>query len=544
EGRFDHWIRQLDERSVIILSKPRASFLNYLISFSYLFVGFYILWLVLFLLLYLPQRIRAGTLDLKSRIQISIVSILVISFILIGGGMNYFIVNQYDQTNRNTISEKIQSVLIEVKHKLEFEDQLTADWSTVDYPNLQALLVKFSYVFNTDINIYSQEGRLLASSRPEVFTRNLIGRNMDPTAYYDMATLNHMELVQREHIRNLGFWSAYVPFYNYRGDLLAYLNLPYFSKQSELGKEVSTFLVAMLNGYFLLIFLAVVIAIFLGNQVTRPLRLLQDKFSHMHLGSTNTQIAYDKNDEIGALVKAYNQMAQEIENSAEKLARSERESAWREMAKQIAHEIKNPLTPMKLSIQHLKRSWDDRVEDWDVYFERVTGTLIEQIDALTTIANEFSQFATMPRAKRQEIDFVAKIRSSISLYRESGERPITIDVSDDRPIIVMMDKEQLVQVLNNLLNNAFQAVPAGRKPEIRVGIVANEKSVRLSVSDNGTGIPAEMQPELFQPNFTTKTSGMGLGLAISRNIIKNSKGTIWFESTDEGATFYIELPRV
>ncbi|MCK5820479.1 MAG: GHKL domain-containing protein [Bacteroidales bacterium] len=544
DGRFDHWISELDKSSKIIISKPRTSVLEHLFAFSYLFVSFYIIWLIISLFLFLPTKINAGNLDLKSKIQFSMISILIISFLLIGGGMSYFIINQYDQTNQNTISEKIQSVSIEMKHKLDFEEELTADWTNGSYPNLQSLLVKFSYVFNTDINIYNPQGSLLASSRPEVFQHKLTGTHMDSYAYYEMAAQKQMELVQRENIGDLGFWSAYVPFYNFEGKLLAYLNLPYFSKQSEIRKEVSTFMVAMLNGYFLLIFLTVVFAVLLGNQLTRPLRLLQERFSGMKLGGQNTQIEYHRKDEIGGLVAAYNQMVQQLEASAEMLARSERESAWREMAKQIAHEIKNPLTPMKLSVQHLKRSWDDRVDNWDDYLERVTKTLVEQIDALSVIANEFSQFAKMPKAKREELDFVAKVENSIALFMESGSSNIFLEVKDAGPLIVFLDKEQLLQVFNNLINNAIQSVPQGRKPEVRVCISKVESNVLLSIEDNGTGIPKELQAKLFQPSFTTKTSGMGLGLAISKNIIENSEGKIWFETRSGGTTFFVEFPLV
>ncbi|MBT5425723.1 MAG: HAMP domain-containing histidine kinase, partial [Bacteroidetes bacterium] len=542
---FDHWIYQIDEISKIVLSKPKIRILDHLMSFSYLFVGLYLIWLILSAVFYLPKRIRTRKNDLKLKIQFTLVSILLISFLLVGGGMFYFINQKYDDSNLNTISEKAQSVLIEVQHKLEFEDELNVDWQSDGYSSLQALLVKFSYVFNTDINLFHPSGEMLASSRPEVFNRNLIGNLMNPTAYYHMETLDEAKFIHRESIGDLGYWSAYIPFYNTRHELLAYLNLPYFSKQHELRKEVSTFLVAILNGYFLLIFMAVVFAVVIGNQVTRPLRLLQDKFSHMHLGGSNTQIAYEKNDEIGGLVKAYNQMVQELEVSAQKLAKSERESAWREMAKQIAHEIKNPLTPMKLSIQHLKRSWDDKVDDWDVYLERVTQTLVEQIDSLSAIANEFSQFAQMPRANRQEIDVIVKIKNSISMFKESGGGSVDLVSDIETPIMVLMDKEQLLQVLNNLLNNALQSVPARRKPEIIVRVSSDQNKAIIAVSDNGSGIPEKMREKLFQPNFTTKTSGMGLGLAISRNIIKNSDGRIWFETvTDKGSTFYIELPLV
>jgi len=283
----------------------------------------------------------------------------------------------------------------------------------------------------------------------------------------------------------------------------------------------------------------------LGNQVTKPLRMLQEKFAQMELGGENVPIAYERRDEIGGLVKAYNKMVAELAESAEKLARSERETAWREMAKQIAHEIKNPLTPMKLSVQHLKRSWDDRVEDWEVYLDRVTKTLVDQIDALSAIANEFSQFAKMPKANRQKIDLILRIKNSLALFNEYREGLVTFEQENADPIFVHMDKEQLVQVFNNLVTNAIQSVPAGRTPEIRIWVERKVGKVRVAIQDNGNGITQAIQEKLFQPNFTTKTSGMGLGLAIAKNIIENSGGKIRFETElDKGSVFYLELPVV
>ncbi len=541
---YDHWIRNLDKNNTIVLSKPITKAFHYLISFSYLFVSFYLAWLIFILFRNIRRHENRQGVGLKSKIQVYMVGILVVSFLLIGGAMSYFIINQYENSNRSTIHEKIQSVLIELNHKLEQEEALSPDWSGGDYPSLQALLVKFSYVFNTDINIYSPKGILLATSRPEVFRRSLTGSYMNPEAFHELSSLNRVELIHRENIGTLGYWSAYVPFYNVDKELLAYLNLPYFSRQSELRAEISTFLVAILNGYFLLILFAVFIAVLLANQLTKPLQLLQEKFSGMHLGGENTEIQYNRNDEIGGLVKAYNRMVMELQTSAEKLARSERESAWREMAKQIAHEIKNPLTPMKLSVQHLKRSWDDKVENWDSYLERVTKTLVEQIDSLTAIANEFSQFAKMPKATREKIDLAVKVENTIELFRESGESVITLEIDGDLPFMVFVDKEQIIQVLNNLITNALQSVPIGTDPLVLIKLTKREGKVVLSVTDNGSGIPENLRDKLFQPNFTTKTSGMGLGLAITKNIIDNSDGSIWFETSATGTSFFIELPLV
>jgi len=543
EDKHYHLVYKLNDEQTIILSSPKVRLWDHLISFSYVFVLLYLLWLIVSSFYYLPTGMNRPDRGLKQKIELVMVGVLVVSFILIGGGITYYIVRQYDKTNRNTISDNTQSVLIELSHKLNEEPYLSPQWSSEGYLTLSDLLVKFSYVFNSDINLFDPEGEILATSRQEIFDRQLVGRKMNPRAFHELNVHDQMEYIHLEKIGEMKYWSAYVPFYNRHNDLLAYLNLPYFAKQSVIRQEISTFVIAILNAYFLLIFLAVVLAVFLSNQVTKPLRLLQEKFTKMELGGVNQTVEYKKRDEIGSLVKAYNRMVDELEVSASKLAKSERETAWREMAKQIAHEIKNPLTPMKLSVQHLQRAWDDKAEDWEVYFDRVSQTLVEQIDSLSAIADEFSQFARMPQSKLKAVDIVHKIKSSIDLFElsDTGKIELSGDVEDN--IRVYIDEEQLQQVFNNLLKNAFQSVPKSRKPKIRIHISQKENMAIVSVQDNGSGIDPEISEKLFQPNFTTKTSGMGLGLAISKGIIESARGKIWYHTGEgEGTTFIISLP--
>jgi two-component system nitrogen regulation sensor histidine kinase NtrY len=224
------------------------------------------------------------------------------------------------------------------------------------------------------------------------------------------------------------------------------------------------------------------------------------------------------------------------------LSRSERESAWREMAKQIAHEIKNPLTPMRLSVQHLLRSWKDNKENFDEYLEKVTRTLIEQIDNLSFIASEFSNFAKMPKAFNEEINIVEKIRSTLTLFANT-ENVDFIFEHESEHIMVYADKEQLSRVFINLLKNAIQAIPDARQGKVGISLVLNGKMVRVSITDNGKGIPEELQNKLFTPSFTTKSSGMGLGLSIVKNIIESFGGNITFKTkVNHGTTFIFELP--
>jgi nitrogen fixation/metabolism regulation signal transduction histidine kinase len=431
---------------------------------------------------------------------------------------------------------------MEIDHKLAYLTQLTSGWSDENYDNLGQLLSKFSDVFYTDINLYDPSGNLLATSRPEIFDRGLQGEKMNPVAFRKMAGEKQAEFVNHEKIGNLSYLSAYVPYLNAENKLMAYLNLPYFSKQDVLSKDISTLIVAIINVYVLLILMTIAIAVFISDQITRPLRLIRQKFSEIKLGKQYEPISYRGKDEIGSLVAEYNRMVGELERSVDMLAKSERESAWREMAKQIAHEIKNPLTPMKLSVQQLQRAWEDHSEDFDRHLERVARTLIEQIDNLSSIASEFSNFAKMPRAVNERINLSERIRNTLDLFPSTDNIRYSFACADNN-ICIMADKEQISRVFINLIKNAVQSIPENKAGKIRLKLEALNRKAVFTISDNGKGIPDELLDKMFTPNFTTKSSGMGMGLAIVKNIIETCNGTITFQTdVKQGTTFRIEIP--
>ena len=298
-----------------------------------------------------------------------------------------------------------------------------------------------------------------------------------------------------------------------------------------------------MNVFILLLALSILLAIVVSNWLTSPLRVLQNSFTNIRFGKHNEPIMYDKDDEIGDLVKEYNQKLEELEFTAEQLARSERETAWREMAKQVAHEIKNPLTPMKLSVQQLLRTYDPQDERSLEKLQKVANSIVEQIDALTRIANEFSNFAKMPRPNESTVDIKEVVRNVIAVFSSEERVEIQLDVCDEDTEI-KGDKDQLMRIMNNLIKNSIQAIPQEKTGRINVGIRRESDLVKITVSDNGVGIPEEKIGKIFVPYFTTKSTGTGLGLAMVKQIVENHGGTIDFESkVGEGTTFYIELPQ-
>lgn len=540
QDAYNHLLYHADKDTLIVLSKRNDGLIGQVTTFSYLFSFFSLLLLsILFF-----RQISLGRLlenfSFKYRIQVLLVLIVLSSLALFGGGTIYYIKQQFEAKNKENISEKIQSVQIDIEDKLAPENKLTTNLS--EY--ISFVLKKSSSVFFTDINFYDTHGNLYSSSSSKVFDEGLTSKKMNPEAFLQMAVLGKTEFVHDERIGKLEYLSAYIPFKNKDGKLLAYLNLPYFAKQSELEKEISGFLVALINIYVLLFALSIITAILISNYVTKPLKLIQDKLSNIRLGKTNEPIEWKENDEIGSLVSEYNRMIAELSNSAELLARSERESAWREMAKQVAHEIKNPLTPMKLSVQHLQRTYKDNAPDMDEKMERLTKTIIEQIDTLSTIATEFSNFAKMPKANMEPVNLKQSILNTVDLYKNTEEADIIFESSLESPF-VMADKEQLLRVFNNLIKNAVQSIPEDEKGKVKITLGREGSQYLVSVSDNGTGISEDVLDKIFRPNFTTKTGGMGLGLAMVKNIIETINGRIWFETkSDTGTTFYVSLPCV
>ncbi len=539
DKEFEHLIYKIDDETSIVISNTKVQFIDILASFSYIFVFYYIIYTILFFILGFPHNIRSFNYDFKNKIKVSMIGLLFLSLILVGSGTLYYNFKQFERNLYESIGEKLQSVIVEMEHKLGGEYELGQDYS--DY--LTYLLNKFSSVFYIDINLYDVNGSLLASSRPQVFEKGLMGKKMNVEAYRQMVINKKGKYIHKERIGELTYYSAYVPFANDNNELLAYLNLPYFTKQSALRKEIYTIVVAVVNIYFFLILLSVIIAIFVSNNITKPLQLIQEKFRAIDLGKKNEPINYESDDEIGSLIKEYNRMVSELTENAEKLAKSERESAWREMAKQIAHEIKNPLTPMKLSVQYLQKAWREGNPDFDQRLERFSSSLISQINNLSKIATEFSNFAKMPRAKAQKVDITKKLEESISLFENTSNINFEIQLGQNQELLVFADPEHISIVFSNLIQNAIQAIPNDKDGLVKIKVEGNPDFVKVIISDNGIGIPEDLREKLFRPNFTTKTSGMGLGLAIVKNIVENAGGSIWYETQlNRGTSFFVTFP--
>ena len=532
-----------NDNSTVIISRPELKPGDLLISFAYLYAFILIFLNILSLSVKMPSFRRPKSLNFRQKLQLSYIGILLFSFIMIGVVISMLTIGEYTERHNENIKEKLNSVYYELENWLGNETILSADWRNTAYSSLNEFLIDLSNTFNTDINVYDLNGYLIATSRQEIFYRNLISRRINNRAFVNMKDFTRSEYYQQEKIGKLEYISAYIPFYNSSDEVLAYLNLPYFRMQNVLAKEISDLVAVIINFTFLLIVIVMSITVFLSRRLTSPLSLLSERLASVGVGRKSEHLLYESDDEIGDLVRQYNRMVDEIEESAKKLAFSEREYAWREMAKQIAHEIKNPLTPMKLNVQQLLKSWKDQAPEFDARIESFSKNQIEYIDNLSTIATAFSSFAKMPGNNPSDVDLIEQIRSSHELYKNTENVTFNVSWPKENKVMVYADKEQLNGVFSNLIKNAIQSIPAGKSGIIKIGLEIKGNRAIVQVSDNGTGVPEALREKMFAPNFTTKSSGMGLGLSIAKRYIENAGGNIWFESQEGvGTSFFIGFP--
>lgn len=539
-NNYQNLYYQSDKNTVMVLSALQKTNFNYITTFSYFFICCSLFILIVGLLFNIePFHWRIAFTDFSTKIQLFIIVSTFLSFVLFGLGTSYYIEKQYEDKNTKSLQEKVQSVIAELNNELAEEKNL----NDINPEFVTNQLIKYSNIFYADINLYNTNGLLIATSRPEIIERGLISNRMNPLAVYSLKKDKKSSFIHEENIGEMNYLSAYVPFRNNNNQIIAYLNLPYFAKQNQLEKELSQFFTALINIYALLFLVSIFIAMLFANYISEPVRLIKDKIRALQLGKSNEFIDWKSNDEIGALVKEYNQKVLELEKSAKLLAQSERESAWREMAKQVAHEIKNPLTPMKLSIQHLERSITDNPADLPERIKRTAKTLVEQIDTLTNIANEFSSFAKMPTAKEQQLNLIEILETTIDLYKKE-QVEIVFENHCEKAALLFADKDQLNRLFSNLIKNAIQAIPENQHGKIVIAASCKKNNYTITITDNGGGIPVELQEKIFAPNFTTKTTGMGLGLAMVKNIVDNLNGSIGFTTDKNGTCFTVVISSV
>lgn len=461
--------------------------------------------------------------------------IIFISFFLTGTISFYHFKKENELYHEERLKRKEYAVTQAIDYFLR--DQPLTDNTDSIVGMFDNKICELARVNSMDINIYGLNGNLLISSRPELHEKNIIPSKLDFRLMERLYKTSEQVLVKTINNDTLEFLSTFDFIRNYEEKPVAIVNLPYFDTEDVHKEDLEAFLMRLGEIYFLLFLAAGFIAYFLSNYITGSLQAITEKIKQTRISENNPPLRWRFDDEIGTLVDEYNRMLEELEQSAVKLAQTERESAWKEMAKQVAHEIKNPLTPMRLNVQHLQKTLQTEQPN---KLKEFSQSMIDQIDTLSNIAQAFSRFASMPEVRKEKFQLKEVIQRVAALYPENNIR----FECENEELQIEADKDQLLRVMNNLINNALQAIPPEREEKLCIALEEKENEVKITVADNGVGITEEQREKIFEPRFTTKSRGMGLGLSLVKKIIDSLGGRIQFESEpNKGTNFYIFIPK-
>tara|TARA_B110000503_G_scaffold32077_1_gene52027 strand:- start:2858 stop:4267 length:1410 start_codon:yes stop_codon:yes gene_type:complete len=452
-------------------------------------------------------------------------------------------VYQYDeQTKEYNIQRFERKEAISKKTiELELSNKTTYDVNTANLSKIfQNRIYEISSINKLNISLYNLEGTLLKTSFGNVFEKTEKG----PLTEYLISELlqnsNH-RVLKNKRIEGTSYQTSYSYLQDAKFKRIGILELQFTQDNTEIEQELEAFIYRLGLVYLLMFLLAISIAYLLSSYITRSIKTISDKMQLTRLNERNEKIILNKaSSEIKILVDAYNNMIDQLEESATRLAKSEREQAWREMAKQVAHEIKNPLTPMRLTVQNFERKFNPKDENIKAKLAEYSQTLIQQIDVMSAIASAFSDFAIMPIQKKEKIEIISVVKLALDIFNDTSVKYHTKEAE----LYAFLDKTQLIRVVTNLVKNALQATEKEEFPLVNIDVLSEGESIKIVVSDNGNGVSSEVKDLIFEPKFTTKSSGMGLGLPMIKNIIEAYEGEIYFTSTEgQGSIFTVVLPK-
>jgi two-component system nitrogen regulation sensor histidine kinase NtrY len=480
--------------------------------------------------------------SLRIRIFLAMILLVLLASILILGVTLYQYNEQTIDYNISRFGRKEQSVLTSIDFELKRETREPLSTETLG-KIFQNRIYEISSTHKLNISIFDLEGNLIITSNTtNSFDTTKEAQALSGQVLEDLETLPSHRVFSNVVLDNISKETSYRYLTDLKSKRIGVLELKFSQDNYEEEKELTEFMIRLTYVYLFMFLIAIAIAYFLSSYITRSIKTISDKIHKTGLNKRNEKIEFNKgSSEISTLVNAYNQMIDELQESAVKLAQSEREQAWREMAKQVAHEIKNPLTPMRLSVQSFERKFDPEDPNIKEKLKEFSQTLIQQIDIMSSIASAFSDFAKMPTQKREKIDVVEVVKQALDIFNENY---ISYSFSEDK-IIANLDKSQLIRIVTNLITNASQAIEQTENPKIQVHVSSENENIKIAVTDNGKGIDDSVKHLIFEPKFTTKTSGMGLGLPIIKKIIEANKGSINFvSSSGKGTTFTVTFPKI
>ena len=483
--------------------------------------------------------IRLTSISLRIRIFLSMILLVLLTSILI----LVVTVYQYDEQTKDYNIQRFERKEVIAKKTIELE-LTNKTIHPINTGNLSKIfqdrIYEISSINKLNITIYNLKGNLLKTSFGNAFEK-IDTTPLTDYIVFELAQNSNHRILKNKEIDGTSYQTSYSYISGPKFKRIGILELQFTQDNSEIEAELKEFIYRLSLVYLLMFLLAISFAYFLSSYITRSIKTISDKMQHTRLNERNEKIILNKaSSEIEILVDAYNNMIDQLEESATRLAKSEREQAWREMAKQVAHEIKNPLTPMRLSVQSFERKFNPEDENIKEKLKEYSQTLIQQIDVMSSIASAFSDFAKMPTQKKEKIEIISIVKLALDIFNEKSVKYQT----KEKELYAFLDKTQLIRIVTNLVKNALQATENEENPFINVEIISKGSKIKIVVSDNGKGISEEVKDLIFEPKFTTKTSGMGLGLPMIKNIIEAYDGAISFTSNKgAGTVFTVILPK-
>jgi signal transduction histidine kinase len=465
---------------------------------------------------------------LRTRIFLSMIALVFVSFLLIGISTNFQITESsyyYHELRLDRKESQLQRAI-----SYEFINNINPVRSQI----FRDKIFKISDIQNISFSIYDLNGNLIQSTFEESALSRISQDLIDKINLSEKKKYVEIKKVGDKQVRE-----SYSIIFDYNKEPIWILNLPYFDDDKLNVYELRSFILNIVQVYLLLFVLAIIISYFVSSYITNPISEIVYKMKQMRIDKLNKKINLKvTSKEMFTLVNSYNNMVNQIDQNIKEISKSQRELAWREMAKQVAHEIKNPLTPMKLSVQNFKIKFDPKDPNIEKKLDEYSKTLIQQIDVLSSIATAFSSFAELPAQKNEKIDLISTTKLCLEIFNDRN----VVFKTDLNKLEILFDRTNLIRIINNLVKNSIQATNDILEPKILVQVKKINKSALIEIIDNGLGIPKELKEKIFEPNFTTKTKGMGLGLSIIKNLITNYKGTISFKSKKGETVFKIKLP--
>ena len=476
-------------------------------------------------------------LSLSSRIFFYMILLVVLASILIAVVTVYQYNEQSQDYHRKRLERKEAQLISSINYVLK-----ESSWE-IKTENLPLIfkdkIYEIANIHNVTFNLYDLKGHLLKSSKPRL-KNDPIPEQLPNYILDTLGQITSKRFVEKNKLLDGNYRSSYLILNNPTSMPIGILNVPYFDDDSLNSGELKEFLIRLGYAYIIMMLVAIAFAYFMSKLITKSIKTISDKMYATRFEKQNKKIALEgATTEIKSLVESYNNMIDALEESAQKLASSEREQAWREMAKQVAHEVKNPLTPMRLSVQSFQRMFDPKDPEIHKKVDEYSKTLIQQIDTMSKIAEAFSNFAKMPAQNLEQLDIVEVVERALEIFPSEN---IKFSATSSE-IIAIADKDQINRIVNNLVKNAIQSVPENKIPDIEVELSEKDEHVYIKVIDNGSGIDDTISQKIFEPKFTTKTSGMGLGLPMIKNIIETYNGSISYDTTKgEGTVFVVSFP--